>query len=77
MLTKPHAPKLKKVTTVSSSKPEYTRLVPSNKRKVETADACTQTEASQRIVTIKRTKFRQNEVDIEEIEEERVVLFDI
>lgn len=72
---------MKNPIAVSSSKPECARQdapVPSNKRKVETADASTQTEASQRIVTTKRTKrFRQNEMDIEEVEEERFVLFDI
>lgn len=80
--TKPHTPKLKNASTVSSSKAECTRQdaqVPcSNKRKVETADVSTQTETSQRIVTTKRTRrFCQNEIDIEETEEERVVLFDI
>lgn len=72
---------MKNPIAVSSSKPECARQdapVPSNKRKAETADANTQTEASQRIVTTKRTKrFRQNEMDIEEVEEERFVLFDI
>lgn len=44
---------------------------------MDAADACTETEESETIVMIKRTKrFRQNEIDIEEIEEERV-LFDI
>lgn len=79
--TKPHTPKLKNPIAVASSKPECARQdasVPGNKRKVETADASTQTEASQRIVTTKRTKrFRQNEMDIEEIEEERFFFFDI
>lgn len=46
-------------------------------------DASTHTGASQRIVATKQTKtkqnkrFRQNEVNIEEIEDGRVVLFDI
>lgn len=57
--------------TVSSGKPECTiqdAQLPSIRRKVEMMDACTQTEESQRIVTIKRTKrFRQNEVNIEKI----------
>lgn len=67
---------MNKAITVSSSKLECTRLLPSSKRKVDAADACTETEESETIVMIKRTKrFRQNEIDIEEIEEERV-LFD-